>query len=110
MSRNEREVTRGEEKKRGEVLTLFHEHILFKRKLYLSYISGLPAISMGWNTTDSPSLPAVWGNVSAQGQALKIFWAGPMPHPSWLLGKPFSLLLGMHKHQPEMQGIKKNFS
>lgn len=55
-------------KKRGSVDTILHKHILFEWRLYSSYISGLPFISMGWNSIDSPSLPAVWGNVSAQGR------------------------------------------
>lgn len=96
----------GRKKKRGGFDTILHEHILLKWRLYSSYISGLPAISVGWNSIDSPSLPAVRGNVSVQGQALEIFWAGPVPHPSWLLEKPFSLLLEMYKHLKEMLHCK----
>lgn len=42
------------------------------------------------------------------GQVSEILWADPVPHALWLLGKAFSLLLGVHKQQqPEMRKIIK---
>lgn len=55
-----------------------------------------------------PIFACCLGECVCPGQALGTLWAGPVPHPLWLLEKHFSLLLGMHKHQPEVQGIKEN--